>query len=433
MNQKITLGAKALNNAMMFQWAPEFVFVFRNKAGNLITNIKSNSIQACLISSKVYKTFLADPTISEMTFIADNITKNEIENYFQNIFNGLDNRAKTIHSYLSVAELIGTEDVVDEIMKIMKTQAPMDSNNCIEKIILKIHANINYDEEIMYAAQHLTELIQDDAFDDCPEENKMNILTSILSVCQQKELDESCIEIIFDFIDTFDDDDFIKLVSLLNPKFMTPDLIGRSLRRITTENITEDYITFLFNRFVSPAKKLAETTINCPHTRGSLNGIFAKLKERGNPVDNDEVRISTPGEIIRKTELKNIIDADNKLGVFIKAKSSEYTKIIFDFCDNKKVRLTGYEIKVRGEQNKYNFPKSWEILGSDDKYNFTIIDRRVGYDDFSAGKVKYFSISDNKKGYRYIEFHLNSNHGNQNEQKFLRLAAIEFYGDIVIH
>lgn len=433
MNNQINLGSKALNNAIMFQWAPEFVFIFKNKTGNLITTIKSNSVHASLISSKVLNTFLADPTVSEMNFTVENVSKKDIENYFHTIFSGLDNRPKTIQSYLTIAEAIGTEDVVDEIMKIMNTQTPVDSNNCINKIILNIRANSSYDDEIKYAAQNLPQLIQDDAFDECPDEYKIDILTSILSVCQQKEMNENDIEIIFDYIDSLDDSDFIKLVPLLNPKFMTPELIGRSLKKVTTENITDDYLIFLYNRFVSPQKKLAETVISCIRHNGNLNGIFAKLKERGNPVDNDDVRITTPGELIRKTELKNIIDADNKAGVFIKTKNVEQNKILFDFCDNKKMRLHGYEIKVKGEQSPYNFPKAWEIRGSNDKFKFKIIDAKYNYDDFSAGKVKYFQISGQKESYRYIEFHLISNHGNASEQKFLRLSSIEFYGDLIIH
>ena len=136
MNNKIKLGLKALDNAINFNWAPEFNFVFKNTKGNLITTIQSNSIHACLISSKVYRAFLSDPTIYEMVFkVDDKITKDHLENYFKNIKSGLDDCAKNYIYYLKIAELIETQDVVDEIMKLNKAQTPIDSNNIIKKIL----------------------------------------------------------------------------------------------------------------------------------------------------------------------------------------------------------------------------------------------------------------------------------------------------------
>lgn len=433
-NKKISLGSKALNNAINLKWGPEFLFIFKDKNGNTVSTISLSAFQACIISSKVSKLFAIDPTISQYIFEADGFSNAHIESYFKNVFNGF-NKDEYLVYYLKIAKTIETDDIVDDIMEIIKEDTPMESKNVISKIVLKINANVNYDEEIRYAAHNLTKLIQENAFDNCPMENKIDILTSLLSVYQQNENNEKDLEIIFDYIDKLDDEYFIRLVSLLNPKFMNPELISRALFRVNKENITDDFLNFIYKRFDSKKKKVAKNEVNCQYSPSNhLNGIFSELYNRcgKNPCDTDDIRITFSGR--SKSSVKDIIEYKGKSnGCIIIAKENEYPKIEFDFGDNKKICLSGYELKVKGETNSYNFPKAWEIKGSNDKFNYEIIDTHINFNEFSAGKVLHFRIPKQVNSYRYIVYQQKENRGSQNQQKFLRLSAIEFYGKIIYH
>lgn len=100
-----------------------------------------------------------------------------------------------------------------------------------------------------------------------------------------------------------------------------------------------------------------------------------------------------------------------------------------DFND-KKINLTSYALKT-SSSSSYSFPKSWRIVGSNNKEEWEILSHQINNSDLNGkNKIKRFDCEENNKFYRFIRFLQDDSWGDSYQYNIV-LAQIEFFGTIL--
>ena len=108
--------------------------------------------------------------------------------------------------------------------------------------------------------------------------------------------------------------------------------------------------------------------------------------------------------------------------------SEDGSWIEFDFGEKNEVNLSSYTIRTNGMPQNCNHPKSWRIVGSNNKKQWVSIDHRVDLDDLNGSFLQHrFYCKSNNNSFRYIRFIQENSHG---EHQFnVYLTCIEFFGN----
>lgn len=124
---------------------------------------------------------------------------------------------------------------------------------------------------------------------------------------------------------------------------------------------------------------------------------------------------------------------DNSNDTFYeKNATAETTWVDFQFL-KQKIDLSSYQIKtyIYGSGNPH--PKEWEILGSNDREHWDVLDHQENCSELNqAHTTEHFVCqTPTHKLYQYIRYHQISNwHTNQDAYKYsLRISKFELYGD----
>ena len=169
-----------------------------------------------------------------------------------------------------------------------------------------------------------------------------------------------------------------------------------------------------------------------------LDGIFNFFSKIGNPEYNKFIKLTGGGTKMRFANyvfysegpydfVWNNFDAKEK-----KCKEDDQwlcVELLFY-----KVKLTAYTIAVGYEKKNYTQPREWNLLGSTDGQNWTLIDHR--YDCFAMNQpmaIERFVVNKQDKYYSYFKFVQEANFSNpqQSERRFMfSLSKVEFFGEV---
>ena len=169
----------------------------------------------------------------------------------------------------------------------------------------------------------------------------------------------------------------------------------------------------------------------CPLLNESnLNGINAHL--------GNSVSLSAGGNHRSSYPLSNItVNNDNQFYNF--QKESEPTSendawIEFDYGPVVKVCLQSYLIRSNSNPpNTYYHPKSWRIMGSNDKKNWEKLDQRINDSNLNGGSKQHnYQCQETgpDKKYRYIRYIQDDSWENQSKYK-IYIKYFELYGSIL--
>ncbi|OHS98185.1 hypothetical protein TRFO_09055 [Tritrichomonas foetus] len=431
----LALGQRAIKGVLSSNWAPEFTFKF------VLTDdddfqIKTNMIKACFLSSKVCHNLNSDPTIDSIKIEIKKVSKKMIRNFFQLIDDELklELNASNSETYFEIAQALGTEDIIEELNKIYDSNEKLSINNAIHRLTRKMHSKQNYSAELSLCAQNLTSLVLTDSFGCFFDREKFEILREILEVYSTIAGDPQHEHSIFTYLyENFESKEFLELASYLHLKLLHGEDISYMMQRLSEDNICSQTIQALKIFFGSETNQLMTTSSKCTKVVRMMpfTGIFDKLRNDygGNPEKTKVIEIITTDS--SRFPVSNALNYNDKTCFYNKMKSIEHTYIIFNF-KSFKVSISGYELKTRIANQRYNFPKSWLIQGSNDMHSWTTLDQKNHcYDLEGANKSKYFQVKMNQQEkFQYIKYQQLSNFGGYNEQNQISLAAIEFYGNI---
>ena len=115
-------------------------------------------------------------------------------------------------------------------------------------------------------------------------------------------------------------------------------------------------------------------------------------------------------------------------------KSPNESWIEFDFGE-KQINLTSYTIRSNnGSPNSNAHPKTWTMSGSNDRSEWTIIDKQVNNPVLNGKYNQHrFEIeNNNNEYYRYIRYHQDDSwDDNKSYQYAVYISCIEFFGSII--
>ena len=124
---------------------------------------------------------------------------------------------------------------------------------------------------------------------------------------------------------------------------------------------------------------------------------------------------------------ENLINYNWEYGFYSRNVLNSWFEVNFK---NNKVKINGYSLKTAGYFQNENHLKSWVIEGSNDRSNWTEIDKKENNYDLYSHNQKYFPISQLIDEFQFIRIrNIGKNHS---DEDCLVLVNFEFYGEISI-
>ena len=179
--------------------------------------------------------------------------------------------------------------------------------------------------------------------------------------------------------------------------------------------------------------------IECKYSSNNqFDGIISYIKKRTNDVvdgNNDHLRLSG-GQAYKDCPLSNLLLFDDILKVYSNLydysipRSEKDAFIEFDFV-NRKINVKSYTIRTSYFCPNYYHPKTWKLVGSNDKQNWELIDMKENNEELNGtNNYSHFECSHTGQYYRYIKY-LQIDNWNLDSLKYnVIIAAIEFFGSI---
>ena len=106
--------------------------------------------------------------------------------------------------------------------------------------------------------------------------------------------------------------------------------------------------------------------------------------------------------------------------------------IEFDF-GQRTINLTSYTIRTNSSNPNWNHPKTWRIVGSNDKDHWVTLDHQTNNSDLRGSNLQHRFECENKDKnyYRYIKYTQEDNWNSNHQEKYdIYLTCIEFFGSI---
>lgn len=170
-----------------------------------------------------------------------------------------------------------------------------------------------------------------------------------------------------------------------------------------------------------------------------FNGIFQHFwdKEEENPATNGTVYLNCNGSADPDHPIQLLLEYEGQAfkdffyNYYVSKPLDDQNYIEFDFT-TRKVELSSYSIQSNsGDSSKYCHPKSWEVIGSNDRVTWTLVDKRVDNSVLNKryGKCK-FICPQKSDAFRYFRYVQTDSHFPESEFH-INLTAIEFFGSII--
>jgi hypothetical protein len=176
-----------------------------------------------------------------------------------------------------------------------------------------------------------------------------------------------------------------------------------------------------------------DSSITAQYTGDPSDGLFTQLTRANgtNPVDSGLIAVKGPTRF-DPFMMKSAILGHHKQQSFYNYATTfpKYNQnwVEFDFFTNR-IMLTAYAIRAC---DRYVM-QSWNIIGSNDHKTWALIDLVRDANVTKDKQWRVFTCSKKPKSFRYIRYvqHANSER-DEKCQYFIQIAAIEFFGTVII-
>lgn len=181
-------------------------------------------------------------------------------------------------------------------------------------------------------------------------------------------------------------------------------------------------------------KEEKKNVVDCNFKNDQLDGIFSYLEKKfGDDLVKNGVLNLSDAEIPSRFPLINLLKYDSKnIDECYENQNSGTAKksegwFEIDFIE-KKINLTSYTIRT-GNVNDY-YPKSWRVVGSNDKSCWDIINQQTNISSLNDEyKQIHFICKENHNYYRYIKY-IQEESWMQYSLYNINISCIEFFGNI---
>lgn len=408
----------------------------------------TNSIFADLISPRVSRLHSTDPTVDSLT-----IDVNDPSDFFKffialaetghcelipEMFSFVWEICEQLENYLLLSVIV-TRDLsscelnLSNVLKFL---------NCVPFLVSGSHELIRITK---FASSHFVEL-------NVEELNLLPIETLSLIISDESlriHNEDFLLNFIVNLIQ-IRGDEFKYLLSSVDLRFLSVDGISTFLSKLSFDDLTGDLWENIVKRLridtipaisAYPKKYKCISNVFEPKDGHYFKGIINYLNSinGGSCYSNGTIEVS----LINKDEKShegmfdyeniNTCVRSNYQGSCYQCSNYQGSKIQFldvDFKD-RKIDLTHYSFNVSDNFKPMHYPHTWNVEGSNDRMNWTILDKREKDTKFnSCGQtVLYQCINDQHDwGYRYIRFWLCVDNY---EKGFGPLfSKLEFFGSI---
>ena len=424
------------------------------------TGIKMNRILAEFISPRVSSMHHSDPTINQLHINLKTTINLSTLDKFQSICKGesieVESKEARELRYLSIYlwndEISTTiddlfpeekcENSIDEILEFL-TSIESDNNRNPqnqEEMIKNVSSQFySIDPEKLYKLPYsiLYSILINDELKLSDEDSLFEFIENLLS--KKKETDREIDEMAFyELIDMrgLSEDKIRTFLDLIEPTRITGEL-WQKIKNLLFERIIQDdgrmknehrYVRTDHHKYTQ-----VEYDANENHR---FKGIISQLGN-GSPTDVIEKGIIniTSSETVSSSDSrfqpKNVVNFNDMNGCFHSSDRSN-SFLVYDFKE-RKVKPSHYSIRSNNWSGQGNcHPKTWNIEGSNDNNNWTLLDKRTNDRSLDgSGFSNTFEIEESKTTNEYFQYlritQTDVNTGNNN---WLIFSALEYFGTI---
>lgn len=430
MNIELKLSAQGLSDINESIASSYFTFIVNGET------FHTRNCYADFISPNVARNHKIDPlNDAYQIYVDNNINKFD---FFMSLarkgFESYDSRH--IDYYVDVASQLGNKELISLLLPSYQKE-DLTENNIIEKIIFSNHHNMDITELITYAALNF-ESIKDQL---CllPYE----LIDLILSSDDLIVSDEgSLLSFVLSLIEA-NGEYYKALLSKIHFTELSAEQVQTFLSHITYEDVDSDLWNSISLRLLLEipdilcTRKRSNKYSNLiePIRNNIFDGIFNMLNKtcNGNCVENGLIKVLCSNQKSGSVaNLFNYNDFSQNSRCCTVSLLNVYYEI--DFCD-KLIQLHQYAFHVPNEWAR-DFPSTWSIEASNDRFNWTIIDNVLNDVHLMKGGDSYlYTVKNTKSGffkyYRIYQRGLN-NPRNMPDRYFFGLSGLEFFGEITI-
>lgn len=429
----------------------------KNSQSNLKQNKNTNKIEinttinrARVISKNINHIYLVDPTVDkyEIKFPTNCNRTAEYPKKIRQLFR------KLLNSILEEVT-INEEDHQDFTRLLIhlgekNITAINNIGDAMSLLFTKFH-----DESILYLSSRLKEFISKKSIEKIERETVYEIIDTYFENCSRrrgnKKSNKEEVEEIFEEMKKKINDHRIVIHFLIGLEKCD---MNDSMIEYLYEHLDDDIVECEMSRLISivrqhyfeiettkkPVKKEGEIEVN--FEGDELKGICNYLKSnKGKTVGKDtNLMLSGGGWISPSNPLTNLIkynedeidDYFDNYCEFNPVRSQSEGWIEFDFC-KQKVCLSSYTIRSNdGDPNSDLHPKSWRIVGSNNKKSWDVIDNRRNNAALNGSnrQHRFECTGNNKNYYRYIRYVQEDAWINDSRKYNICLTCFELFGSI---
>lgn len=328
-------------------------------------------------------------------------------------------------------------------MLVTKVEDELTLENVVEYIEMKSRHNIGTEKEIIFLASHFYEM---------DKEKISSLDVSIINlILKSKSLVVESEHSLFEFIHHLilehkeDDIEYRLLLSHLHLKYLKVEDIEAFFYIVDMETFirliditsTKAFLECIYHRCHCPVAEYEisngdkERFHNLIEFKGDkFDGIFSRIWKEfgGNPVANGNIIITETTNYMQNNVSRLIDPSHRDDGSWLCTTNSiQGGSFIIDFQD-KRVSLNGYSLKAHSTSacNLSMFPKSWQIQGSNDKVNWTLVDQQRNVGTLNSSLAEGNWSCNQSPPFQYFKIELIDTNYYGNYQ--LVLHAIEFFG-----
>lgn len=403
--------------------------------------IKMTINKARMISSKINNAYQSDPTINNYDILIPKrstasqeiIEMKEFEEILTLLLKSIDEKIEIskekINNFNIICLLLGNSENKENNCQI----------NNIQEAISLLNTEL-HDESIKYISNRFLEVVESgqlsnidikiieeiiDIYFSNKKENENEFYKEVNQIFSQLTQNQEDINIIMHFLLNIEyqnyDDKMKKYIAF----HLSDEIVSNELGRII-----QKFHEQLLNENNKETKK--SRIIECQYNGNEFSGIFSYLKEKfGSDLTGNKILIFSDAQIPSVVgSVENLIKNDDSLfhnqGSGSAKKSDGWFE--FDFCD-RKINLNSYTIQT--SSSNYATPKSWKIVGSNDRNNWDILSNHVDNSSLKGNSSQFHFECTNKNSnfYRFIRYVQNDS-WNRNFRYNITFSKFELFGSI---
>ncbi|KAK8880578.1 hypothetical protein M9Y10_003258 [Tritrichomonas musculus] len=428
MNTKIHLQTSSILHIPIQNYEQDFTFIVNGK------EYPTSRIVADLLSPKISRLHIIDPTIKE--YWINPKTLGDFNNILALVdFQDKDITEKDLPFFSEIFRLL---EIESKDIRINLTKNDDKSLTALDKLIRDLSFGIIYEEEIEKDIAKVSEelyQLKDD------EEEKAKLKNLDISIIErifghpnlQIDSEDQLVDIINELYRQ--DREYCELYSFVDFKNVTTSKMREFLTEIQQDDVTHQTWISLSERLCEEVKdgenqkryktKKPKFYKEILFNKQEFDGLVNCLRKEGNIQDEVSITLSS----IQYGDPQNLFIYENK-NTYCYTNNVQDSWICFEFKKHE-IMPTNYTIRTQSGGPNFLHLKSWNLEGSNDNNNWTILDEEK---DCSYLNGSYFTHTfgtrnEEHQSFKYLRIH-QTDKSWYNDYRLL-MNCIEFYGQLI--